>query len=211
MKLFIVLAAPGGSGKTTTSKMLVGSQETCQEFTEVREYVLQKAGRTARKCSWTLGAGDIGIAGSWKSGTDSNVGPAIVKDAMYEVIKHKNICIIDGYMSTPQWVVAINEWQSEHPHEECHTLFVQYHISLEENVRRIAQRRDIPVEQVLNNKSKMDTLRGNQRRPLVVKQHFENSSNVPVTYINVTEDMNPQQVTKHIQTFIDAIVEAYNE
>lgn len=200
----IIMAGPGGCGKTTTSQTFAIGEP--QEFHEDREVQLQNR-KDIRTVHWTV-YDNCALAGNHASGTDANVGPDVVRQAYEECLKVRRIAIVDGYMSTPRWVEMINAWDEAHPEHEMVSLVVYFHIGLEELLRRLAKRLDVPVDDAFRAK-KTDRCLANLKRPVTLMKHFQNIGTTELWVLDVEEEDSPELIAEMLNHTLQTIIGFY--
>lgn len=195
--LTIVMAGPGGCGKTTTSQTFALGEP--REYKELRTVQLQNR-KDERDVHWTV-YDNCALAGNHASGTDANVGPDVVRQSYEECLMVRRIAIVDGYMSTPRWVEMINDWDAAHPNDDMIVLVVYFHIGLEELIRRLAERLDVPVDDEFIAK-KTDRCLANLKRPVTLMKHFENMGTTELWVLDVNEDDDPDTIVDMIDEYV---------
>lgn len=142
-KLLFVLAGGGAAGKSTTSKAFAIGEPV--QFKEER-VVLTRKGDRPMGVNWTL-YDNYALVGNHKNGTDSNTGPGAVKESFLECITARDIIIIDGFVSSPQWAQFCVDWQKSHPEHTLYVAIVHFDLTPEQLLDRLAMRRGVPKEE----------------------------------------------------------------
>lgn len=140
-KRLIVLAGGSGAGKTTTTNAF--ARGAYVEHKVLRNVPTQKGVRPM-DVHWTVYE-NCAVAGNRNGTSDSNIGPGAMRESLYECLAVRDIVILDGYVSSPQWPVFCNEWEEAHPECELEILLVHFDLSVEELMRRKAVRLGISI------------------------------------------------------------------
>jgi hypothetical protein len=167
-KVIILFAAGGAAGKTTTRRAFaIGEPE---EHREPRE-VLVKSGMEIRDVLWTY-YDNCAVCGNHHSGSDSNTGPGLIKEAMFETLKHRDITIVDGMLLSPRWATMCNEWQEEHPDYLLQVLLIHFNLDPEDLMDRLAMRRGTDKETF--RERMYPRCKSLIRRAQLLVEHFQN-------------------------------------
>lgn len=181
-KVAIVVAGAGACGKTTTTQaFVIGNPEI---HIEPRE-ALMRHGMQLANAVWSLYE-NCGVAGNHKSGTDSNTGPGIVKAAFEEVLKERDIVIVDGMVSSPRWVTMCTDWQERHPIDELIMVLLYYQITPEEVLSRLAHRREVEIESI--RAKMMPKCLGLTRRAELLVEHVDELWHGDLYQIDIFDD-----------------------
>jgi hypothetical protein len=197
----VIIAASGAAGKTTTTQTFAIGQP--QEFVDVRPCRL-KAGWEDRRVHWTL-YDNCAVSGNHHSGTDANNGPWMVREGMFEALKHRRIVIVDGYTSSPQWVEMCNEWDAAHyPEQELAVFILEIDLPADEVMKRLSQRRNKPLEEVQQTMAKK--VAGNILRPRRLIGHFMRDCDLELVHAVVGKDHSPAQIAEVMYANIEAML-----
>lgn len=193
MSVVVVMAGNGGAGKTTTTRTFaIGEPE---EVITKEKIVLARNGETVeRKCVYTLYE-NCAVAGNHNSGTDANNSPQLVRIALERCLDNRDVAIIDGYMSTSQWVHSINNCVGVE-----RVIIVQFDLTMPELLRRVAGRLGIAVEDLPE--KRIERAKSNITRPLVLIRHFTELSKVPFEVIEVWDEDSPDDIVAEIDMAI---------
>lgn len=178
-RLVIIQAGGGAAGKSTTSKAFAIGEP--RQFRELRDVETVK-GIRPMMVNWTL-YDNYALAGNHKSGTDSNTGPGAVRSAFFECMKHRDIVVVDGMVSSPKWALMCNEYADVHPDHALAVLLVHYDFPAEELLRRLANRRNTTPDAIYD--SMWDKCVGLVRRAELLMEHFSNLCALPQFIIKV--------------------------
>lgn len=138
-KCVIIMAGGNAAGKTTTTKAFT-AESSYTEYKDTRDVPTRK-GIRPMKITWTLFPDiGVGVSGNWNNGTDANVGPGSVREAFNECMKVSDIVIVDGAISSPQWLTMIIEWLGLYPDCEVKLVLVHFDLSAEVLLARFATR-----------------------------------------------------------------------
>lgn len=168
MKAVIIMAGAGASGKTTTTKAFA--------FGDPVEYKIRmpaplRKGIEVVPINWTL-CDNCGITGNFRSGTDSNTGPGLVEIAFEEVMKLRDVVIVDGMVSSPRWASMVTKWRDFHPGEEVVVVLLHFDLPAEEVLARLAKRRGVKPSEIRQKMlPKCESL---DRRAKLLVQHVYN-------------------------------------
>lgn len=197
MKVAVFLLGAGGSGKTTSRIAFCkgGPRETRLETS-----LFDKEGRP-RKMYYTQ-YDNCSLAGNATTGTDANIGPAIIRDSFVECTKLNDIIMIDGVMSSKMWVEMINEYP-----EDMEVLLVHFNLSKDEVVKRLMNRRrnNGKIEDALPEKTLNNSLAFLQRAVSTMK-HFEKSCTKQCHKIEIVDSDNTQDIVNKIQEGIENVL-----
>ena len=112
VKLAIIMAGGGASGKTTTRKAFaLGKPQQHFEITEIDTI----KGLRSMRVMWTI-YDNCALVGNHNSGTDNASGPGSVKHAFFKCLESSDVVIVDGKITSPQWVLMCNR-SEEHTSE----------------------------------------------------------------------------------------------
>ena len=197
VKIVLVMAGSGSAGKSTTTKAFaIGKPEE-------HMYLLDWTDRSNKprndKVKYTL-YDNCALTGNHHSGTDCNNSPSMIKSVFKKCMRARDIVIVDGFCSSPQWVDMINDWNETH----AHVLLLYFDLTAEEVLERLAIRRGVDKESI------RERMYGkSQRRPTVMRGHFENRSEWPVTIVNVVVGHSTEEIVDNIDAAIEEIWEDY--
>lgn len=187
MKAIIIVIGAGAAGKTTSTKAFGG--DYYQEYQEIMELPSQSGAKEVKVC-WTI-YDHCGVAGTHRSGTDSNGTVASQTAAMAKVAAERDIIIVDGYMSSPKWVLQANDIVTD-DNGEGGIIAVVYDLPPEETVKRLAKRRGVSVdsiwERMYPRHKKLKHRTGTMIRN--VAKH----ACVPYEYVTVDKDMSTDDI-----------------
>lgn len=187
--LAIIIAGAGACGKTTTTNAFaMGEPEEHKEEMPC----LMRNGWEPRDVSWVIWD-NSGVAGNIKSTTDANIGPGVVRNAFNKCLERRRVVIVDGYMSSPQWVDMCNDWDEEHyPDEELVVLILEFILKPEELLERLAERRGVDKEEI---REKMyPKMEANTGRPKTLLKHFNNKCELEMHHVVVYVDDSTDEI-----------------
>lgn len=190
-KLVIFLAAASGSGKSTTSKAFaVGEPEQHQKMMSVDTRI----GKQDKKISWTL-YDNYALAGTHNAGSDANNGPGAIRESFYICMNLRDIVVVDGMMSSPQWAEMVRDWNLENKDYKLGILIVHFDIDSEEVLRRLAGRRGVSKESI--REKMMPKCIANVKRPIHLMGHIDNiCDNIPTTTLKIYKDDDTAKIVE---------------
>ncbi|MCU1311999.1 MAG: hypothetical protein JWO20_3124 [Candidatus Angelobacter sp.] len=177
MKVVIIVLGSHASGKSTLSReLLVQANES---------YVVV----SGENIKVSFGAGGISLAGNLKNGSDSIRRIVLLKQTVKLLIWQSDAVLVDGFRSSYKFTKFIQEL----PLTDLAAVFVHLHISLQENIRRLAERRrkNGIVEDTLPLKTVANLLRSRQRAWAVFDQARRTYKRQPVTFVTLGEELTP--------------------
>ncbi len=186
----------GASGKTTTRKAFVAGEP--EEHKDTRDVPTVKGVRPI-PITWTF-YDNCALVGNHNSGTDTVNGPGAVKEAFYECLKEYDTVVVDGKITSPQWVHMCNSWQEEHPEDVLEIFLVYFKLTGEELLRRLAGRRGETPEEVLE-KTRQDVFQGERRASLLMEQ-FDAMCKLPIIDLEVDKHMCTTDIVWEIDEYV---------
>ena len=212
MKTIIILAGAGSAGKTSTTQAFA---EGIPVETKTQEIVPTQKGERLMSCTWTS-YNNCAVAGNHNSGTDYNKGPGVTKVAAFYCLEDSDIIIIDGYTSSPQWVSIANEAFELYANANVNVLFVNYDITLEELVRRMAGRRGCNIADMYDESiggKIVHNIAAGMRRPGLLLNHYIDKlvDGVPLYILDVFDEDSIDDIVDLIDRELDAIYSACGE
>ncbi len=179
MKILLAFCGATASGKTTTRASLCGAPI----LIERRKHGKYPVCTTLYK--------EYGLAGNVGTGSDANIGPDIIMTAMRHCLIDRDIVIFDGVMSSPRF--------SELAEDFDHIIVIYFNLSLEENQRRLVQRRTKNglAEPGLSDKTQNNLLNF-RRRAETAASRFQSYS-TPSTLITVSDTCQTEDIVAQIK------------
>lgn len=199
----VVVAGAGAAGKTTLANSFA---KGIPVETKITEEVPTAKGVRAMSGTMTV-YDNYAHVGNHKSGTDACTGPGIQCAIAWRCAEVRDIIMIDGYTSSPQWVDLVNELYYSY---DVVVLFVTFDVPLEELVRRMAGRRGCTVEDMHNplvGGNIVQRITAGMDRPARLRQHFHNKlrSVIPLYDCTITGDMSVQESVDMLNDSLCAI------
>jgi len=199
-KIIMIMAGGGAAGKSTTTKAFAEGEP--QEFKDKRKIINAKGEEQEKWVHWTL-YDNCASCGNHHSGTDSNTGPAVVREAFLECISQRDIIIIDGYTSSPRWIDIVNEWATDNLNQKVEVLCVHFKLSPMELLRRLANRRGVSVESI--REKYLPSRAGVGRRGDNLVGYFEGRCVCPVTVLEIYDVDSTEDIIDLIDGEVDII------
>ena len=184
-----MMAGASASGKTTTTQAFaIGPPE------EHKDKVLfqQQKGPAKKWVKWTFYE-NCGSAGNHSCGSDCNIGPQVIRYAMYKVLEVRDIVIVDGKLCSPQWPVMCNEWPGN-----LAVILLWFRLDPEDILTRLSIRRGEDRE-VTRELQWTKTCKQGRRRAELLVEHFLATNERPLYPIIV----DGTHTTRDIVTLLD--------
>jgi hypothetical protein len=199
LKLAVIMAGGSAAGKSTTSKAFaVGSPD---EHSTMQVVETQK-GPMEKKVFWTF-YDNYALAGNHHSGTDANHGPGAVRSALFKCLdSDKRLSIVDGRISSPQWVLALNDWQEYNAlRYELKALCLHFDFTPEDLLTRLAVRRGTDKE-IIREKM-MPRCRGWVAAANKLVDHFNTQCKVPYEVLTIWPEDTTEDIVGLLQDWVE--------
>ena len=202
--MLIVLAGAGAAGKTTTTQAYAEGEP--DEHKEIVDLPTMRGVRPMG-VNWTV-YDNCAVIGNHRNGTDSNTGPATVRESFSRCIDSgMDVIILDGYTSSPQWAQMCAEWQDDNPERYMGVLLVHFNLTVPDILGRLAQRRGVHID-TLQSEKRVKWATGGARRPILLIQHFDNwcADQIFDTLV-ITESMDTECIIDMMDEAVDEFFE----
>ena len=184
------LIGPHASGKSTLSRALVGPQAVEHAFRLDNERV-----------TYTLGE-DIALAGNLKNGSDA-IRTMEAQDAVIERCwRERNTVIVDPVRCSMKFIDEVLRYT-----KPLTALFVYIDISLEENVKRLMQRRrdNGEIEEALPAKTYENLLAVRDRAERVWQHCCTAYKRPPYLLCSLPEDYSTEQCAAYVRRALESL------
>lgn len=197
-RLVIVYAGGSAAGKSTTSKAFATG---IPDEHKQKQVVETAKGFAEKTIHWTF-YNNYALAGNHHSGTDANQGPGAVKAALYKCLESdKVLSIVDGRISSPQWVTMLNEWQEQHPEHKLIALCLHFDFTPEELLTRLAIKRGVDKESI--RERMYPRCRGWVSESNALVRHFQNLCEIPNDYLDVYPEDSTSDIVELMQDWVE--------
>jgi dephospho-CoA kinase len=190
----IAMAGASAAGKTTTTWAFAEGPPD-----EHKDKVLfqQQKGPKVQTVKWTFYE-NCGLAGNHACGSDCNIGPQVIKHAMYKVLEKRDIVIVDGKLSSPQWPIMCNEWPGD-----LTVILLWFKLPPEIILERLSKRRDEPIE--ATRELQWSKCKQGRRRAELLVEHFLDTCEREMRYIVVDETWGTEDIVYRLDNEICVI------
>ena len=202
LKVAIVMAGGGAAGKSTASKAFAIG-DPVEKYELGRWYDRNDVGKV-QGVNVTL-YDNYALTGNHKSGTDANQAPDLVRLAAWRALGERDIIIVDGMVSSPQWVSMLNNWPGETP---LHVLLVHFDLPAETLMDRLASRRGKDKETF--RERMYPKCEGLVRRAELLVGHFEDDCKRPMEKLVVDELATPEEIVEAMDDMLHYIYDKYD-
>jgi len=197
LRIVIVMAGAGSAGKSTTTLNYAIGDPDERDF----EFDWEDRNGNPRhdKVKYTLYE-NCALTGNHKSGTDCNNAPSLVKAAFQKCIEERDVVIVDGFCSSPQWAIMIDEQEGY----DFHVVILHFDFTAEEILTRLASRRGVDKESI------RERMYGKSvNRPGVLLRRFDELCHWPQDVITVYYDDSTEEIVKMLDETVDDLWKEY--
>lgn len=197
LRIAIVMAGAGSAGKSTTTKAYAIGEPDERKFS--CDWIDRTGNPRNNDVKYTLYE-NCALTGNHHSGTDCNNAPSLVKAAFDVCVKERDVVIVDGFCSSPQWVYMINDNEDYN----FHVIVIYFNLTAEEILTRLAKRRGVDKESI------RERMYGRSvGRPDVLLRRFDESCKWPYDVIEVFYETSTEEIVELLDETVDDIWEEY--
>jgi adenylate kinase family enzyme len=204
MKVLIIILGSGASGKSTLTRQLcgVGGVEYIKTFQCLDQHLGEQR---IEKAKYTLFPNGSAIAGNIKNSSDAIQNMEARAKIINWLLDQKEVqfVITDPVRSSKKWDV---DWIQSNPREIA-AVYVYLDLSLEENLRRLVQRREANGKTTLGEKTYQNMLAFRERAANVWAAAKQNYKRKPVRFVCLYEHLTPIECSKQVKAEIALMME----